>query len=239
MSPQLFLKDCYLKEFDAAVISVDGRNVELDQTAFYPNAGGQPNDTGIVTCGSDDYIVSDVVKDKGRIVHVVDRPGLKKNDKVHGQIDWTRRYTLMKYHTASHVLSGVIFRKTGAVITGNQIDIDQTRIDFDLESFDKSKLKEYEAEANRVIAENRAVSISFLPRAEAVKLPRLTKLAMGLPESIKEVRLVSIQGLEQEACGGTHLKNTGEAGQIEITSTENKGKSNRRIYFELKGGKDD
>ena len=91
MTDPLYLRDCYLREFSASVIAVDGRKVELDKTAFYPNSGGQPNDTGVITFGDADFIVSDVVKDKGRIVHVIDRPGLKSGDKIKGQVDWTRR----------------------------------------------------------------------------------------------------------------------------------------------------
>ncbi len=239
MTTQLYLKDCYLKEFDAAVATVNGNEVELDRTAFYPNAGGQPDDTGILTCGGRDYIVASVRKDKGRIIHHLDRPGLKEGDQVHGQVDWTRRYLHMRYHTGSHVLSGVIYQKAGAEITGNQIDIDMTRIDFNLEDFDRAKVKEYEAEANRILKEGHKVNINFLPREEAARIPSVTKLAMGLPEAIREVRMVSVEGFEQEACGGTHVANTSEVGEVEIVGTENKGKKNRRIYFRLKGEGDE
>ncbi|MBI3033850.1 alanyl-tRNA editing protein [Candidatus Woesearchaeota archaeon] len=234
MTEQLYLKDCYLREFDATIISADGREIELDRTAFYAASGGQPDDTGILSCNNEDYVVGSVRKDKGRIIHHVDRDGLKAGDKVHGQVDWTRRYIHMRYHTASHVLSGVIFKETGAEITGNQIAADKTRIDFDLENFDREKIKGYEQKANQILAENHPVVIKYLPREEAVKIPSVTKLAKGLPEIIRDIRIVSVEGFEQEACGGTHLKNTGEADQIEIIGAENKGKSNRRIYFRLR-----
>ena len=238
MTEKLFSKDCYMKEFDATVIAANGNIIELDRTAFYPNSGGQPDDTGIISCGSEDYVVGVVRKEQGRILQEVDREGLKQGDKVHGQIDWVRRYIHMRYHTASHVLSGVVYRETGAVITGNQIAADKTRIDFDLENFDRAKLKEYEEKANSVLSGNHPVVIRFISREAAAKIPNVTKLAMGLPESVKEVRIVSVEGFEQEACGGTHLANTSEAGQIEIIGAENKGKSNRRIYFRLKGEED-
>lgn len=231
MTDPLYLKDCYLKEFDASVSSADGRCVELDKTAFYPNSGGQPDDTGIISIGNDDFIVTSVKKDKGKILHFVDKEGVKERDFIHGQIDWTRRYAHMRYHTASHILSGVIYKDSGAVITGNQIGIDRTRIDFDLEDFDRSKLNEYEAKANDIIRAGLNVTTSFLSREEAMKIPNVTKLAMGLPEAIREVRIVSIEGFGKEACGGTHLANTKEAGGIQIIDFENKGKSNRRIYF--------
>ncbi len=239
MTEQLFSRDCYLKEFDATVVAANGKEIELDRTAFYPNSGGQPDDTGLISFGNEDYIVGSVRKDKGRILHVVDREGLKEGDSVHGQVDWVRRYIHMRYHTASHVLSGVVYRATGAEITGNQISAEKTRIDFDLENFDRAKLKEYEEKANNVLAENYPVVIRFISRDEAAKIPNVTKLAMGLPEAVKEVRIVSVEGFEQEACGGTHLANTSEAGRIEIIGAENKGKNNRRVYFRLKGGEEE
>ncbi len=239
MTDLLYLSDCYLKEFDAVITAANGKEIELDRTAFYPNSGGQPEDTGLISAGSDDYIVSSVVKDKGRIIHVVDKEGLKVGEKVHAQIDWVRRYVYMRYHTSAHVLTGVIHKETGAIITGNQIREDGARIDFNLESFNKDLVKDFEKKANEALTLNYPVSISFISREEAMKIPNITKLAMGLPESIKQVRLVSIKGFGQEACGGTHLANTKEAGQIEIYALENKGKSNRRIYFRLKGEEND
>ncbi|MBI2134130.1 alanyl-tRNA editing protein [Candidatus Woesearchaeota archaeon] len=234
MTEQLYLSDCYLKEFDASVVGVDGRQVELDRTAFYPDSGGQPDDTGIFTCGTGDFIVSCVSKDKGRIVHVVDREGIRIGSGVHGQIDWVRRYVHMRYHTAAHLLAGIIHNETGAVITGNRIGSDGTRIDFNLGDFDRDLLKGFEKKANEAIASDFPVLISFLSREDALKIPDITKLAMGLPESIKNVRLVTIKGFGREACGGTHLSSTGEAGRLEIYDFENKGKNNRRIYFKLK-----
>ena len=122
---------------------------------------------------------------------------------------------------------------TGAEITGNQISAEKTRIDFNLENFDKEKVKEFEQKANDVLAQRHQVSINFISREDAIKIPTVTKLAMGLPPSITTIRIISVEGFEQEACGGTHLANTGEAGRIEILGTENKGKANRRIYFKL------
>ena len=236
MTQQLYSTDCYMRQFDAKVISIgeNGREIELDKTAFYPTSGGQPDDTGLLSIGSKDYIVSSVKKDKGRILHHVDREGLVEGDEVQGQIDWTRRFYHMRYHTASHVLSGVIWKETGAEITGNQIDIERTRIDFNLENFDKEKIKQYEEKANKIFKSSHPVHIRFISKEEAMEIPNVTKLAKGLPDTVKEIRMVSVEGVEQEACGGTHLANTKEVGQIEIIGTENKGKANRRIYFVLK-----
>ncbi len=233
MTDQLYLKDCYLKEFEAVVRNVNGNKVELDRTAFYAEAGGQPTDKGKLINNGDEYSVVFVKKDQGILWHELDREGLKAGDGVKGILDWKRRHLMMRYHTASHVFSGVIYRKTGSIVTGNQIGEEKTRIDFNLENFDKEQVKDFAEEANRIISENHPVQIVFLPREEAVRIPTVTKLAMGLPPAVQVIRIVDIIGVEKEACGGTHLKNTSEAGTIEVVSIENKGKDNRRIYFRL------
>lgn len=233
---KLYMEDCYLKEFEAKVTKVDGdgKYIVLDRTAFYPNSGGQPHDTGVFVRGGDEFKVVFTAKIDGKISHEIDKPGLKVGDKVTGKIDWDRRYLFMRYHTAAHIISAIINQETGAEITGNQIAEDKTRIDYNVEKFDKEKLKNYEANANQVIQEARNVVLKFLPREEALKIPAVIKLAKGFPETMQTFRIVDIEGFDQQACGGTHLKNTKEIGQIEFTKTENKGKNNRRLYFVLK-----
>ncbi len=234
MTEALYMKDCYLKEFEAKVVNAEGKNVELDKTAFYPNSGGQLEDHGKLIKDNEEYKVVFVKKDKGRIIHEVDRDGLKTGDIIKGIIDWERRYLFMRYHTASHVLSGIVNKETGAEITGNQINEDKARIDFNLENFDREQIKEFEEESNKIINESHEVELKFLPREEALKIPAIVKLAMGLPESIKTIRVVDIKDFDQQACAGTHLKNTSEIKGIGIINAENKGKNNRRIYFKLK-----
>lgn len=233
MTEALYLKDCYLKEFDASVIKADGTKIILDKTAFYPESGGQLTDKGRLIRNSEIFNVSMAKKEGSEIVHKVDREGLKAGDKVKGIIDWERRYKFMRFHTASHVLSAVINKETGAQITGNQIKEDEARDDFNIENFDREKLKDYEAQANAVIAKELPVEFRFLPREEAFKIPALVKLKMELPETIKIIRIVDIKGFDQQACAGTHIKNLKEIGRIEITNVENKGANNRRIYFKL------
>jgi misacylated tRNA(Ala) deacylase len=126
----------------------------------------------------------------------------------------------------------VIFKETGARITGNQIDLARSRVDFSLEAFDKSKIAEYVEQANSIISEDRAVRISLLPRSEAMEIPDLVRLAMDVPDR-EVIRVIDIEGVDQQACGGTHIRRTGEIGGIKLLKAENKGKSNRRIYFEL------
>ncbi|MBN2142355.1 alanyl-tRNA editing protein [Candidatus Woesearchaeota archaeon] len=236
MTQAAYLLDCYTKEFVGTVKSVkDDKFVVLEETYFYPQSGGQPFDTGrILKEDGSEHNVVFVGKFGGEISHEVDKPGLKAGDKVRCVIDWDRRYKHMRMHTAAHVLSNVIEKDAGALITGNQLGLQQSRIDFSLEDFDREKFKEYEAHANRIVSEGHDVNLFLMSRDEAEeKVERLSGLAKGLPPEIREVRLVEIEGLVIEACGGTHLANTSEIKGIRITKMENKGAKNRRVYFEL------
>ena len=237
MTKLLYMKDCYLKEFDAIVTNVERVMVELDQTAFYPESGGQPTDLGTIETGGVVYNIIKVHKRNGQILHEVDKEGLRKGDQVHGKIEWGRRYMLMRYHTGSHVLSTVIHNRTGAQITGNQIYLDRARDDFNLKQFDRDKIEDYIREANEVISKNLPVRLSMLPREEAFKIPALVKLKMMLPESIKIIRVVDIDGFDQQACAGTHVKNTSEIGRISLIELKNKGTGNRRVYWKLEDAK--
>ena len=243
MTETLYFLDCYLREFEATVEKVtDDKYVVLDRTAFYPESGGQPNDTGKLIRDRDgaEFEVVYVGKFNGDISHEITpagenaASGLKAGDRVKGVIDWDRRYRHMRMHTATHVIANVIEKEAGAQITGNQLGLDQSRVDFSLEAFDRDKFAEYEKIANELIAQNHPVNFYLVSREEAEeKLSRLTTLAKGFSEEIKEVRLVEIEGITIEACGGSHLKNTGEIKGIKIEKLQNKGKSNRRMYFTL------
>lgn len=228
----LYFDDCYLKEFDATVESVkDGKYVVLDQTAFYPTSGGQPHDTGVLIKEGMEFPVVYTGKFGDAISHEVSVEGLEAGDRVKGLIDWDRRYTFMKYHTACHILSSIIHNETGARISGNQISENKTRVDFNLEDFDRDQIKSYEAKVNDVIDKGLPVSIDILPRDEAFNIPSVVKLKNAFPPEVKEIRVITIPGVDRQACGGTHVANTGEIPHIEIFKAENKGKNNRRIYF--------
>ena len=231
-----YLLDCYKKDFESKIIraSDDGLWIELEETYFYPTSGGQPNDGGLLLKDNVEYIIEDVVKKDGTILHKVNKQGLAIGDIVKGHIDWDRRYLLMRYHTASHILSTIIHEETGAEITGNQLYTDKARIDFSLEQFDRDLMKSFETKTNDIIKKNLSISFRILDREEAFKIPRLVKLRKQLPETIKDIRIVDIGDFDHQACGGTHLKDTAEIGLIEITSLENKGKERRRIYFKIK-----
>jgi misacylated tRNA(Ala) deacylase len=235
MTKALYMEDSYLKECEATVEKVtDDKFIILDQTIFYPNSGGQPNDTGKIIKDGEEFIVDSVKKFGPDISHEIDHPGLKDGDKVKCVIDWDRRYKLMRNHTAAHIISAVIHKEAGALITGNQLNIDQSRIDFSLENFDKDKLIEYIQKSNEIINQDIPINIITMQRSEVEQDPSLIKLAKGLPPGIKEIRLVDIEGVDKQPDGGTHVKSTKEVGEMVFVKAKNQGKSNRRVYFSLK-----
>ena len=233
MTEQLYLHDSYRKEFEATVVSINGNDIVLDQTCFYPSGGGQPTDTGTISAESGTYKVISVKKAEQGIVHTLDREGLKPQDKIKGTIDWERRYKLMRSHTATHVLISVVCSETGALITGNQIDLDKTRIDLNLESFNNAAIQRYVDKANELIQQDIPVTIAFTTREQALHDQSLFKLMKGFPEHIKNIRIVTIGTIDKQADGGTHVRSTKEIGAIELLERENKGKNNRRVYFRI------
>jgi len=223
-----------MKEFEATVKSVkDDKFVVLDQTAFYPNMGGQPYDTGKLMKDDKEFPVVFVGKFGGEISHEVSKPGLKEGDKVKGMIDWDRRYLFMRYHTAAHVLSRVIHDETGAFTSGNQIGAERSRIDFTLEDFDREKIPGWIEKTNEVIAKGIPVEIGIISYQEAQQDNNFSKPSKHLMPNIPELRVIDIKGFDKQACGGTHLKDISEIGKIEFVKAQNKGKNNRRIYFRI------
>lgn len=238
MTQLLWYLDCYLREWQAQIVEVvnseNGAEVALDRTAFYPESGGQPTDFGKIVCNGTEYNVTASRKAEGAVLHKVDKNGLSAGDVVSCVVDWQRRYTLMRYHTACHILSRVIFSETNAMVTGKQIYLDRARIDFSLKDFDKEKIKSYEEKANEAIQQALGVRWLVMPREEANKIENLVRLQhKPLPEALAEVRVVDIVGFDTQACGGTHVRNTKEIGKMTITKAENKGKENRRVEFVL------
>lgn len=234
MEDALYLDNSYIKEFDATVVSIkEGKFVTLDKTAFYPNGGGQPYDTGkMVTSDGKSFNVVYVGKFGRKISHQIEGEGLKEGDKVHCVIDWNRRYAHMRYHTAAHVISTVFNKNMGALITGNQLSTDKARFDFNIEHFDRDLIQKCVDKANTIIQQHLDVKTYYLPREEVEKRG-FTKLAKGLPENIKTLRIIEIDNFDIQADGGTHVLNTKEIGVMELIKCENKGKNNRRLYFKL------
>lgn len=234
MTGILYLEDSYLREVDATITSVkDDRYVTLDQTIFYPKGGGQPYDTGSMTNGHERYNVVYVGKFSGEISHEVDRPGLQIGDKVHCVLDWNRRYKLMRTHTASHLLASLLCNGTGALVTGNQLEEDKVRFDFNLEKFDRDTVQFYINKVNEFFRRDISVRAYELPREEALKIPGIIKMAEAYPPDVPNLRIVEIDRIDLQADGGTHVRNLKEIGHIELLKIENKGKQNRRVYFKL------
>lgn len=229
-----FMKDCYLKEFDTSVKKVNERFIVLDDTIFYPDSGGQPHDEGTITTENGDvYKVVYVGKFSGDISHEVDRIGMKTGDRVHLKLDWGRRYTLMRMHTAAHVLSRVIYEETGAHTSGNQLGVGKSRIDFTLDEFDKEQTKIWIGKANQIISNGCRVIKSEMRREGAIKIPGFAGPSPHLMKELEELRVVNIEGVDAQPCGGTHLDDIKEIGRMVFVRAENKGKSNRRIYYSL------
>ena len=233
----LFQEDSYLREFRARVEESGGGRLVLDQTAFHPRPhGGLSNDTGIIIVEGCRARVTDVVVDEGRVVHVLDRDcPAEQGAEAIGRIDWERRYRMMKLHTASHILAAVLYNKYGALVTGGIIEPDKARDDFDLSRAPdwKEALKWGVEETNRIASKCLPVRVYWLPREEALSRPELVKLAERSPPEEPLLRIVEIPGVDVQADGGPHVRNTCEIGQIKILKLESKGRKRRRIYYTL------
>ncbi len=236
MTEQLFLHDSYLREFGASVVKHAGRELTLNRTTFYPGGGGQPSDKGQLKVGPVQANVVDVRRQDGNLVHVLDNPIPETVGQINGIVDWERRYAHMRYHTALHVVSGIIWREFGAKVTGGQMRADHARMDFSFPGeWTAEVVEEVEQSTNKALAEERPVKVYELPREEALENPDLIRTQVNLvPEHVKMVRIVEIEGLDTQADGGTHVSNTKEVGGIEITGHKSKGRQNKRIEFVLR-----
>lgn len=233
MTELLYLHDSYLKEFDAVVTAVDGQAIAVDPSAFYPGGGGQLADTGAVRWAGGRARAIEIRRQGDEIWHVLDAAAPPVGAAVRGEIDWDRRYAIMRHHSALHVLVGVVYKQFNALVTGGAIYPDRARMDFSLEDLNKERVSAIEAEANRVIAERRRILVRFVSREEFERSD-LSRLARHLlPPEIREVRVIEIEGFDAQADGGTHVATTEEIGRLTVTKTENKGKINRRLEIAL------
>ncbi len=236
MTEELFLDDSYLREFEARVERLAGREVILDRTAFYPGGGGQPPDKGDLGVGPVRAAVVDVRREGREIIHVLDSPIPATVREVKGELDWERRYAHMRHHTALHVLSGIIWRNFEAKVTGGQMRTDRARMDFSFPGeWTVGVVGEIERLTNEALSEERPVKVYELAREEALKNPDLIRTQVNLvPERVKMIRIVEIENLDTQADGGTHVANTREVGEMEITGHKSKGRQNKRIEFVLR-----
>lgn len=235
MTELLYTSDAYQHTFTAQVSAVTPDGVALSRTAFYPGGGGQPCDYGVLQADGMEWRVTGVKKVAGAVVHAVEGQPPAPGTPVTGQLDWERRYQLMRTHTAMHILCGVIWRDYGAPVTGGNMDPLQGRMDFEFATLRKELVADIEAAVNREVEAARPVMVRSLPRAEAFQIPDLIRTKINLlPEGITEVRTVEIVGLDLQADGGTHVANTREVGRIHIPDYKSKGAINKRIYIELR-----
>ena len=238
MTDLLYQTDSYVQEFTAHVLSIEDGALVLDRTAFYPGGGGQPADLGVLWWESQPYPLAKVKKVGDQVRHWVQaddvRPLPTVGAEIHGTLDWERRYALMRTHTALHILCGVIWRDYGAQVTGGDMQPLNARMDFELEHMSADFASEVETKINAEVAAARTVSVDILPREQAFQIPDLIRTKINLlPESIINVRVVEIKGLDLQADGGTHVANTQEVGKIRVVKHESKGKINKRLRIAL------
>jgi len=238
MTLKLYHDDSYLQNFSARVSKLDLENhgLILDRSAFYPGGGGQPNDRGSVSTPSGPIPIHKVKIVNGQIVHFLP-PEASLPDigsSLDFDLDWDYRYQLMRTHTAMHILCGTIFRDYGSSVTGGNMTPLQGRMDFEFASLRKDLVKVIENAVNIEIDNALPISWRSIPRAEAFQIPDLIRTKINLlPENIAEIRIVEIEGLDLQADGGTHVKNTAEVGRVRINDYKSKGRENKRIYLEI------
>jgi misacylated tRNA(Ala) deacylase len=227
---RLYLRDAYRREFDATTVSVRDDAVALDTTAFYPTGGGQPHDTG--TLGQSR--VADVRTEGDLVWHAIDGPMPGEGERLHGAVDWDRRHALMRTHTALHVLCGVIWNEWGKSVTGGNMEPLAARMDFEFDPLPEGFGPRVEELVNRELVAARPIEVSFLPRETALRDDDLIRTKVNLiPESVREIRVVDIVGLDKQADGGTHVRTTDEVGRVQVVKTESKGKGNKRIRIKV------
>ena len=231
MTEELFRENSYLKDCDATVVASGPNGIVLDRTVFYPMGGGQPGDTGSIRWDGGEVTVCDTrYGEGGAITHVVAEdvalPGAGTS--VSAAIDWERRYLHMRMHTGLHLLGAVL--KFG--VTGGNISTTKSRLDFDMEdTVDKEQVN---AELEKLVAADYPVSCRWITDKELDEQPELVRtMSVKPPKGAGKVRLLEIEGVDLQPCGGTHLKSTAEVGQVRVGKVEKKGRHNRRVSIVL------
>ena len=229
----LYLRDAYLRDFTATIVDRRDGAVALDRTAFYPTGGGQPHDTG--SLGG--LAVTDVRKEGDLVWHTLDGDAPDVGAEIAGEVDWDRRHALMRTHSALHVLCGVIWNEWRVPVTGGNMEPLSARMDFEFDPLPEGFGARVEELVNEELAADRPIRIEFLDRGAALEDEDLIRTKVNMiPESVHEIRVVDIVGLDKQADGGTHVHSTGEVGRIRVTKTENKGKGNKRVRLEVVDG---
>lgn len=239
MTEDLYSRDAYLSTCDATVTDVTQEGVVLDRTVSYTRGGGQPGDTGVLRWTGGEVRVADTFRSRetGQLIHALEEGAVAPTPgtAVTVEIDWERRYTIMRTHTALHSLSGIVYADYGAKVTGGNMEPGGVaRMDFELDAISQEFGREVEEKLNGALAEDHPVHVSFVPRAEALADPDLIRTKANLiPESVDPIRVIDIEGLDKQADGGTHVRSTAEVGRVRVVKTESKGKANKRMRIEL------
>jgi len=226
-----------MKEFEARIQHATGNQIILDQTAFHPLTGGVACDTGYLNKENTRYKVVrvEINRETKEIIHVLEQEAvdLKQGDIVKGTLDWERRYRLMRLHTAAHIIAAIMYNDYNALITGGQVDVEHAKLDFNLPRTNREIFETAVQKAALEAGKDVQLKIYFLAREEALRMPGVVKLAEKMPPQEKELRIVEIPGIDLQADGGPHVKNTSEIGEIRLQKIENKGKNQRRLYFDV------
>jgi misacylated tRNA(Ala) deacylase len=239
MTERLSATDAYLTSCEATVVAVTDGSVVLDRTVFYARGGGQPGDTGAFRWEGAEATIADTVtsRETGDVLHVLAEGALPPpiGAAVLAEIDWERRYRLMRTHTGLHALSGVIYTGYGAKVTGGNMDAEgSARMDFELDAMSQELGREVEEALNLRLAEGRPVHVLFMPRADALGDPDLIRTKVSLiPEAVDPIRVIDIEEIDKQADGGTHVRSTAEVGTVRVVKTESKGKANKRMRIRL------
>ncbi len=232
----LYHENSFTFECSARVVAVEGDEIALDATVFFPGGGGQMPDRGIITWdnrGQEGSVIA-LNKRDDVVWHTLDRLPPPVGTEVVCTIDWDFRYHMMRTHTALHILCGIIWKEFGVQVTGGQMYPDKARMDFAMENLNKERITYIEEKVNDAIEADYPIRVYTLPREKAFAIPDLVRTRINLlPADIEDVRIVEIVGLDLQADGGTHVKHTKEVRGIKITKTENKGKINKRIEIRL------
>ena len=230
MTEEIFRQNAYAKSCEAKVVAVSEIGIELDRTVFYPTSGGQPGDTGALELASGATIrIADTRKDRDTGVHLHipedEGHGLKPGDAVTAEIDWDRRHRLMRMHSCMHLLCSIIEGE----VTGGQVGDIKSRLDFNLPNTQLDK-EAITTELNRLIERDAPLTASWITDDELAAKPELVRtMSVRPPSGAGKVRLMEIEGIDLQPCGGTHVARTGEIGRVRVGKIENKGRQNRRV----------
>jgi misacylated tRNA(Ala) deacylase len=236
MTDRIYSTEAYVRDMTAEIVRTDGEDnrVLLDRTVFYPGGGGQPHDVGSLWLGDDELDVVRVTADRDGVWHWLQGGLPAVGTRLRGELDWERRYNMMRTHTAMHAMCGVIWRRYQVPVTGGNMEAGEGRLDFELPDWNAEDKPAIEAELNAELASRLQVEVSFLPRAEADEDPSLIRTKVSLlPAELQVVRVIDIVGLDRQADGGTHVDSTGEVGTISLATVKSKGRGFRRFRFTL------